>query len=95
MLFRCEDANLIDVPVRVNNREGGAYHVAYFAKDDIEALEELTWDYGSSFQEADVNAVDVVFPFRCKCGSTHCRDIIRDEPPILHRVDLSCNASIL
>lgn len=93
--FRCEDANLTDVPVRVVNKEGGAYHVAYFARDDIEAMEELTWDYRCSFQKAEVNSVDEIIPFRCKCGSTHCRDIIRNEPPVLQKVDHSCTIAVL
>lgn len=92
LLIRCEDANLIDVPVRVSSNHGGVYHVAYFARFNIPAFEELTWDYGCSFQRPEVNAVDAVFPFHCKCGSTHCRDIVTEEPPILLVVDLLANS---
>jgi len=39
---RCEDANLIDVPVKVGNDYPRVYHVAFFAQEDILAFEELT-----------------------------------------------------
>lgn len=39
----CEDANLIDFPVRIDNADPHIYHVAFFAKRKILALEELTW----------------------------------------------------
>lgn len=86
LLLRCEDANLIDVPVRVSNNSGGDYRVAYFARVDIPALEELTWDYGCSFKRRRANTVDAVFPFYCKCGSTHCRDVVTEDPPIPPRI---------
>lgn len=40
---RCEGANLIDMPVRINEKNPHYYHVAFFAKRAINALEELTW----------------------------------------------------
>lgn len=40
---KCEDANLIDVPVRIERSDPRLYHVAFFAKRQIYALEELTW----------------------------------------------------
>lgn len=40
---RCEDANLIDFPVRIESADPHIYHVAFFAKRPIYALEELTW----------------------------------------------------
>lgn len=84
----CEDANLIDVPVRIGNRDSGVYHVAFFAAVDIAPVEELTWDYGCAFRKPEINVVDEVLPFRCKCGSTLCRDIIRDEPAICLQLDI-------
>jgi SET domain-containing protein len=76
---RCEDANLIDVPVKISCADPRLYHVAFFAQVDISPLEELTWDYGCSFKMPEVEAADVVVPFRCKCGSTHCRDKVIDD----------------
>ena len=80
------------MPVRVSSNNGGVYRVAYFARVDIPALEELTWDYGCSFQKPEVNVVDAVFPFHCKCGSAHCRDMVTEDPPIPLVVDLFANS---
>jgi hypothetical protein len=38
-----EGANLLDMPVRINEKNPHYYHVAFFAKRAINALEELTW----------------------------------------------------
>jgi hypothetical protein len=40
---RCEDANLMDYPVKIESRDSHIYHVAFFAKRHVYALEELTW----------------------------------------------------
>lgn len=40
---RCEDANLVDVPVRIEQADPRLYHVAFFACRYIEPGEELTW----------------------------------------------------
>lgn len=40
---RCEDANLVDVPVKVDKSDPRLYHVAFFAVRDIAEHEELTW----------------------------------------------------
>ncbi|VVA89895.1 unnamed protein product [Arabis nemorensis] len=40
---RCLDANLIEIPVRVETPDQHYYHLAFFATRDIEAMEELTW----------------------------------------------------
>ena len=79
---RCEDANLIDMPVRVRGMDPRAYRVAFFAQVNIPPLEELTWDYGCSFKTQEVDVVDALIPFDCKCGSTHCRDKEIDNTPI-------------
>jgi len=79
LTLRCEDANLIDVPVRVSKEDGRLYRVAFFAQVAIPALEEFTWDYGCFF---GTPKVDSVVPFHCKCGSTHCRDTVTNDHPI-------------
>jgi SET domain-containing protein len=40
---KCEGANLLDMPVRINEKNPHYYHVVFFAKRAINALEELTW----------------------------------------------------
>lgn len=40
---RCGDANLVDFPVQIEESDPHIYHVAFFAKRIIFALEELTW----------------------------------------------------
>jgi SET domain-containing protein len=86
---RCEDANLIDMPVRIEKCDIRVYHVAFFAQADIQAFEELSWDYGCTFDRSDVQEGDFVFPFHCKCGSTHCRDKDIDNAAIQLTVDIS------
>lgn len=81
--YRCEDANLIDVPVKVGNEDPRLYHVAFFAQENISAFEELTWDYGCSFENPEGD-VDAVMPFHCKCGSTFCRDKVIDGSLLHH-----------
>ena len=78
--YRCEDTNLIDVPVRVGDEDPRLYHVAFFAQKDILAFEELTWNYGCSFEKPKFNVVDPLIPFHCKCSSTHYRDTVIDSP---------------
>lgn len=89
MFSRCEDANLIDVLVRVRCADARPYRVAYFAQVDIPPLEELTWDYGCSFETTEVDDVDHVAPFHCKCGSTHCRDTKNKNNSIRRTTDTS------
>ena len=43
--------------------------VAFFTSRKVEALEELTWDYGIDFDE-ELGPVKV---FECLCGSKYCR----------------------
>lgn len=70
---RCWDANLIEVPVEVETPEHHYYHLAFFTTREVDALEELTWDYGIDFDEED----QLVKAFRCKCGSKYCRNMKR------------------
>ncbi|CAI0468916.1 unnamed protein product [Linum tenue] len=67
---RCGDSNLIEIPVEVESPDHHYYHVAFFTVRDVEAMEELTWDYGIEFD-------DIYHPikaFKCKCGSKYCRN---------------------
>ncbi|KAJ4888768.1 Histone-lysine N-methyltransferase SUVR2 [Raphanus sativus] len=70
---RCSDANLIDIPVHVENMDFKYYHLAFFTTRDIEAMEELTWDYGVEFNDH----VYPTLPFHCQCGSEFCRNVKR------------------
>ncbi|CAG7894581.1 unnamed protein product, partial [Brassica rapa] len=70
---RCSDANLIDIPVHVESMDFNYYHLAFFTTRDIEALEELTWDYGVEFNDH----VYPTLPFHCQCGSEFCRNVKR------------------
>ncbi|KAI3848766.1 hypothetical protein MKX03_011380 [Papaver bracteatum] len=72
---RCFDANLIEIPVEVESPNHRYYHVALFTTRDVEALEELTWDYGIDFG----NSNHPVKGFRCRCGSKSCRDMKRSQ----------------
>lgn len=71
---RCEDANLVDVPVLIGRTGLSFYRLAFFSKWAIDAGEELTWDYNLSFNpESD----EELQPFECKCQSDWCRDPTR------------------
>ncbi|KAI3987590.1 hypothetical protein MKX01_021502 [Papaver californicum] len=70
---RCFDANLVEVPVEVESPNHRYYHLAFFTTRDVQALEELTWDYGVDFS----NCIDTVNGFRCFCRSKDCRDVKR------------------
>ncbi|GAB2300529.1 hypothetical protein Dimus_034569 [Dionaea muscipula] len=67
---RCEDANLLEIPVEVETVDRHYYHVAFFTNRDVKAFEELTWDYGIDFDDHN----HPVKAFECSCGSTLCRD---------------------
>lgn len=73
---RCYDANLIEIPVEVESPDRHYYHLAFFTTRKVEAMEELTWDYGIDFDDCD----HPIKAFQCHCGSIHCRDAKR-----LHR----------
>ncbi|VVB07174.1 unnamed protein product [Arabis nemorensis] len=65
---RCLDANLIEIPVHVESTD--VYHVAFFTTREINAMEELTWDYGVEFNDN----VFPTTPFHCRCGSEFCKN---------------------
>ncbi|CAI8603302.1 unnamed protein product [Vicia faba] len=67
---RCNDANLIDIPVEVETPDRHYYHLALFTKRNVSAYEELTWDYGIDFDDH----THPIKAFKCCCGSAHCRD---------------------
>ncbi|CAD5333893.1 unnamed protein product [Arabidopsis thaliana] len=66
---RCLDANLIEIPVHAETTDSHYYHLAFFTTREIDAMEELTWDYGVPFNQ-DVFPTS---PFHCQCGSDFCR----------------------
>ncbi|XP_065853628.1 histone-lysine N-methyltransferase SUVR4 [Euphorbia lathyris] len=67
---RCNDANLIDIPVEVETPDRHYYHLAFFTNREVGAMEELTWDYGIDFED-DGHPIKA---FACYCGSAVCRD---------------------
>ncbi|XP_058005795.1 probable inactive histone-lysine N-methyltransferase SUVR2 isoform X2 [Hevea brasiliensis] len=70
---RCLDANLIEIPVKMETPDDHYYHLAFFTTREVNALEELTWDYGIDFDDND-HPMEV---FRCLCGSKFCRNMKR------------------
>ncbi|KAK6161211.1 hypothetical protein DH2020_004592 [Rehmannia glutinosa] len=66
---RCFDANLVGIPVEVETPDHHYYHLALFTTRKVNALEEITWDYGIDF-----NDCHPVKAFQCHCGSKFCRD---------------------
>ncbi|XP_015579282.1 probable inactive histone-lysine N-methyltransferase SUVR2 isoform X1 [Ricinus communis] len=72
---RCLDANLIEIPVKMETPDHHYYHLAFFTTRDVDAMEELTWDYGIDFNDND-HPVEV---FRCLCGSKFCRNMKRSN----------------
>ncbi|XP_010262437.1 PREDICTED: probable inactive histone-lysine N-methyltransferase SUVR2 isoform X2 [Nelumbo nucifera] len=70
---RCFDANLVEIPVEVETPDHHYYHLAFFTTRKVDAMEELTWDYGIDFADDD----HPVKAFCCCCGSKFCRDIKR------------------
>ncbi|XP_051120059.1 probable inactive histone-lysine N-methyltransferase SUVR1 [Andrographis paniculata] len=72
---RCFDGNIIDIPVQVETPDRHCYHIAFFTNRKVEALEELTWDYGIDFDDES----HPIKAFRCRCGSPFCRDTNRQS----------------
>ncbi|KAJ9540242.1 hypothetical protein OSB04_026748 [Centaurea solstitialis] len=71
---RCFDSNLIEIPVEVETPDHHYYHIAFFTNRNVEAYEELTWDYGIDFED-DGHPIKA---FRCQCESSYCRDVRRE-----------------
>ncbi|RWR81196.1 putative inactive histone-lysine N-methyltransferase SUVR2 [Cinnamomum micranthum f. kanehirae] len=71
---RCFDANLIGIPVEIETPDHHYYHLAFFTTRNVQALEELTWDYGIDFEDQN----HPIEAFKCCCGSHFCRDL---KPP--------------
>ncbi|KAA8543414.1 hypothetical protein F0562_021091 [Nyssa sinensis] len=78
---RCFDSNLVEIPVEVETPDHHYYHLAFFTTRKVEALEELTWDYGIDFDDHD----HLVKAFRCRCGSKLCRSIKRPSMKLRSR----------
>lgn len=72
---RCFDANLVDIAVEIETPDHHNYHLALFTTRKIDAMEELTWDYGIDFDDLDHH----VKPFLCQCGSKFCRNMKRSS----------------
>ncbi|WVY98031.1 hypothetical protein V8G54_030182 [Vigna mungo] len=72
---RCFDANLVEIPVEVEDPGHYYYHFAFFTSRKIAAFEELTWDYGIAFDDHD----HPIKLFQCSCGSKFCRHIKRSN----------------
>ncbi|XP_020237107.1 probable inactive histone-lysine N-methyltransferase SUVR2 [Cajanus cajan] len=75
---RCFDANLVEIPVEVEDPSHYYYHFAFFTSRKIAAREELTWDYGIDFDDHD----HLVKLFQCRCGSKFCRNMKRSNRSI-------------
>ncbi|CAI0385875.1 unnamed protein product [Linum tenue] len=71
---RCLDANLIEIPVKIETPDHHYYHLAFFTTREVDALEELTWDYGIDFDDDNDQPNK---KFQCKCGSKFCRNMKR------------------
>ncbi|CAL5394512.1 unnamed protein product [Camellia sinensis] len=72
---RCFNSNLVEIPVEVETPDHHYYHLAFFTSRKVQALEELTWDYGIDFDDHD----HPVKAFKCRCGSKFCRNIKRSS----------------
>ncbi|KAJ0078273.1 hypothetical protein Patl1_37403 [Pistacia atlantica] len=68
---RCFDANLIEIPVEIESPEHHYYHLAFFTTRDVDAFEELIWDYGIDFDDHD----HLSNAFQCRCGSKFFRNM--------------------
>ncbi|XP_031097205.1 probable inactive histone-lysine N-methyltransferase SUVR2 [Ipomoea triloba] len=72
---RCFDANLVEIPVEIETPDHHYYHIAFFTTRNVNALEELTWDYGIDFGDRS----HPVKAFKCHCGSKLCRNVKRKK----------------
>ncbi|XP_041008497.1 probable inactive histone-lysine N-methyltransferase SUVR2 [Juglans microcarpa x Juglans regia] len=72
---RCLDANLVEIPVKVESPDHAYYHLGFFTTRVVAAMEELTWDYGIDFEDHD----QPVRTFWCRCGSKFCRNMKRSN----------------
>lgn len=71
---RCFDSNMVEIPVEVETPDHHYYHLAFFTTRKVQAMEELTWDYGIDFDDHE----HPVKAFKCQCGSKFCRNIKRN-----------------
>ena len=71
----CEP-NLIVIPVRFNNEVA---HAALFSTRDIEAMEELCYDYNGSLGTFDSKSEVKKSSVKCLCGSKWCKVFLADS----------------
>ncbi|XP_061968865.1 probable inactive histone-lysine N-methyltransferase SUVR2 isoform X5 [Populus nigra] len=76
---RCLDANMIEIPVKIETPDHHYYHLAFFTTREVNASEELTWDYGIDFDDTD----QPVELFHCRCGSKFCRNMKRSSSKLI------------
>ncbi|XP_034916080.1 probable inactive histone-lysine N-methyltransferase SUVR2 isoform X1 [Populus alba] len=76
---RCLDANMIEIPVKIETPDHHYYHLAFFTTREVNASEELTWDYGIDFDDTD----QPVELFQCRCGSKFCRNMKRSSSKLI------------
>ncbi|KAL0414229.1 UNVERIFIED_CONTAM: Histone-lysine N-methyltransferase SUVR4 [Sesamum radiatum] len=60
---------VMTIPVEIETPDHHYYHLAFFTTRKVNAMEELTWDYGVEF-----NDYQPAKAFHCYCGSKFCRD---------------------
>ena len=64
------DPNLGKQAVYVDGHDLRAPHLAFFALEDIPAMQELTWDYG--YKEGSVRGKTMP----CHCGAANCGGVM-------------------
>jgi len=64
----------------LQKRKKGLFLIAI---KDIEAGEEITFDYSTTLDSSDI------WTMRCFCGSAHCRKIIKSFEKILKKITLA------
>jgi len=64
------DPNLGKQAVYVDAHDLRAPHLAFFALEDIPAMQELTWDYG--YKEGSVSGKTMP----CHCGAAECGGVM-------------------
>ncbi|KAH8517505.1 hypothetical protein H0E87_005441 [Populus deltoides] len=79
---RCLDANMIEIPVKIETLDHHYYHLAFFTTREVNASEELTWDYGIDFDDTD----QPVELFHCRCGSKFCRNMKRSSSKLIRNL---------
>ncbi|KAI3473034.1 hypothetical protein Pfo_031158 [Paulownia fortunei] len=84
---RCFDANLVEILLKWRLQIIIiTMYLAFFTTRKVNALEELTWDYGIDF-----NDDHPVKAFQCRCGNKFCRDRKSIKVNMFHyTVNINC-----